>query len=123
VTPFQDGDARGDDPNEYTWDKDRWYPFNPVPDVRQFEVELNAFDPIFAMFGLRKRFSPHFKFSKYGNKKYNKYMDHQLQRLEYARIGRIAVRSDFKSKKEFLRKTYRRTEKLFSTGFRPKFIG
>lgn len=79
----------GDEPKEYkeVGDERLWYPFQPVPNVRQFEIELNAFDPIFAMFGIRKRFSPTIKFEKFENHKYNKYMEHQLYRLERARTG------------------------------------
>ncbi len=65
--------------------KKYWYPFKPIPNVRSFEVELKAFDPIFAMFGIKKRFDPTIKFKKYTNHKYNKYMEHCLRRLHKAR--------------------------------------
>jgi hypothetical protein len=95
VTPPPTADEHEETPNEYTGDKECWYPFTPIPNVRQFEVELNAFDPIFAMFGLRKRFSPTFKFEKFENGKYNRYMARQLARLEKARLGKIVVESDY----------------------------
>ena len=61
-----------------------WYPFQPIPNVRSFEVELKAFDPIFAMFGIRRRFDPAIKFKKHTNNKYNRYMEHCLKRLFFA---------------------------------------
>jgi hypothetical protein len=76
-------------------DKSYWYPFKPIPDVKEFEIELNAYDPIFAMFGIKRRFSPLIKYTKYKNAKYNRYMGHCLSRLEDARIGKIVVESDF----------------------------
>jgi hypothetical protein len=93
MTPSPNGDEQEE---SYTVGaKSHWYPFKPIPDVKDFEVELNAYDPLFAMFGLRKRFSPTIKFTKYVNKRHNRYMEHCLSRLEAARIGKIAVESDF----------------------------
>jgi hypothetical protein len=112
VTPPPTADEHEEEPNEYTGDKECWYPFRPIPDVRQFEVELNAFDPIFAMFGIRKRFSPEIKFKKFENKKFNRYMANQLIRLEDARRGKIAIEEDYSSEKEFLEKTYESTERI-----------
>ena len=83
-----------------------WYPFKPVPNVRSFEVELKAFDPIFAMFGIRKRFSPAIKFTKFENRKYNKYMEHMLTRLEYARVGKEVYKENYSSYDEFIKSTY-----------------
>jgi len=65
--------------------KKHWYPFKPIPNVRSFEVELKAFDPIFAMFGIRRRFDPAIKFTKHTNHKYNRYMEHSLRRLHKTR--------------------------------------
>jgi hypothetical protein len=73
--------------------------------VKHFEVEINAFDPIFAMFGIRKRFSPNIKSESFKNAKYNRYMEHQLRRLEDCRLGRLVFEKDFSSKEEFLSKT------------------
>jgi len=87
-----------------------WYPFKPIPDVKHFEVELNAFDPIFAMFGIRKRFSPTIKTEKFENQKFNRYMEHQLRRLEECKIGKLVTESEFSSKEEFLSKTYETLE-------------
>jgi hypothetical protein len=78
----------------------------PIPDVRRFEVKLNPFDPIFAMFGIRKRFSPNIEFEKFDNERFNRYMDVQLMRLENARIGKIVRESDFPTKEVFLKETY-----------------
>jgi hypothetical protein len=73
-------------------------------------VELNAFDPIFAMFGIRKRFSPTIKTEKFENQKFNRYMEHQLRRLEECKIGKLVTESEFSSKEEFLSKTYETLE-------------
>lgn len=105
VTPSSNGDEHEEVPNKYTG-KECWYPFTPIPDVRQFEVELNAFDPIFAMFGIRKRFSPTIKFKKYENEKFNRYMEHQLNRLEDARLGKRTHEGNYSSEEEFMEKTY-----------------
>lgn len=98
-----------------------WYPFKPIPNVRQFEVELKAFDPLFALFGIRKRFSPTITFEKFTNNKYNRYMERQLQRLEDARIGKVAERkftvtdeNEIKyheSEKDFNARTYESVER------------
>jgi hypothetical protein len=104
MTPSSNGDEH-EEPYEVE-DKIQWYPFTPIPNVRQFEVELNAFDPIFAMFGIRKRFSPSIKFKKFENKKFNQYMEHCLRRLEDARIGKLVRESDYSSREEFLNATY-----------------
>jgi hypothetical protein len=52
---------------------------------------------MFAMFGIRKRMKPEMKFTEFENHKLNRYMEHQLTRLENARVGKIAVRTDFDS--------------------------
>lgn len=77
-----------------------WYPFKPIPNVKRFEVKLRAYDPIFAMFGIRKRFSPTIEFEKFENRKFNRYMEKQLVRLENARVGKIADRSHFDSESD-----------------------
>jgi hypothetical protein len=100
------------DEDEESYDvgeKEHWYPFKQIPDVKRFEVELNAFDPIFAMFGIRKRFAPKITFEKYENRRFNRYMDFQLQRLEDARIGKLKTVSDYDSYGEFINSTYERS--------------
>lgn len=42
---------------------------------------------MFAVFGIRKRMKPKMEFEQFTNSRYNKYMEHQLTRLEKARIG------------------------------------
>jgi hypothetical protein len=111
MTPPPVEDEHDGVPNNFSGDKELWYPFMRIPDVRQFEIELSAFDPIFAMFGIRKRFSPKFKFVKFNNKKYNRYMAFQLRRLENAKRGKIAIRKDFPSRKKYLKNTYLSREK------------
>lgn len=65
--------------------KEYWYPFKPIPNVKSFEVELKALDPIYAMFGISRRFAPAIKFKKHVNHKYNRYMEHCLRRLHEAK--------------------------------------
>jgi hypothetical protein len=66
-------------------DTEAWYPFNPIPNVRKFEVRVLGFDPIFAMFNIRKRFAPAIEFEKHVNNPMNRYMERQLIRLEACR--------------------------------------
>lgn len=91
-----------------------WYPFKPIPDVKHFEVELNAFDPIFALFGIRKRFSPTIKTERFTNQKYNRFMENQLRRLHNCKYGKIVTVNDFSSEEEFLSKT---VETMVNYGF------
>jgi hypothetical protein len=95
MTPSSpEGDEPKDEPPE-VGDTAVWYPFKPVPNVRHFEVKLRAIDPLFAMFGIKKRFSPIIKFEKFVNHKFNRYMEIQLTRLEDARVGKLASEDDF----------------------------
>jgi hypothetical protein len=65
--------------------KRAWYPFKPIPNVRRFEVRILGFDPVYALFNIRKRFAPAISFSKYSNLRHNRYMEFQLVRLDKAR--------------------------------------
>jgi len=77
-------------------------------------VELNAFDPIFALFGIRKRFSPTIKTERFTNQKYNRFMENQLRRLHNCKYGKIVTVNDFSSEEEFLSKT---VETMVNYGF------
>jgi len=111
-TEVSDNEGEKDSDNKIEWirTEEYWYPFKPIPDVRHFEVELNAFDPLFAMFGIKKRFSPTIKTEKFVNEKYNRYMEHQLRRLDLCKKGKIVTEKDFSSKEEFLANTYETLE-------------
>jgi hypothetical protein len=60
---------------------DIWYPFKSIPDVRNFTVEIQRFDPLYAIFGLQKRMKPIIEWEKHCNKRLNRYAFHQLERL------------------------------------------
>jgi len=106
--------AEDDEPEflPVTRDYDVWYPFRPIPNVRTFEVQLSGFDWMFAVFGIRKRMKPKMEFEQFENHKLNRYMEHQLTRLENARIGKIAVREDFNSDQDWHSKTYESRERI-----------
>lgn len=77
-----------------------WGPFKRLPNVRNFEVELNDYDPIFAKYGIRKRIAPNLKYEPHYNNKLNRYAYHQLKRLQkvnsslaYWRIAMHMIRS------------------------------
>lgn len=72
---------------EVSWEHNVWYPFSRIPDVRSFKVQLSGYDWVFAMFGFRKRMKPGFELDPYTNRKFNRYMEHQLSRLERARMS------------------------------------
>jgi hypothetical protein len=84
---FKTPDSAGDILEQISEKEDNraWYPFNPIPNVRRFEVKLRGFDPIFAMFSIKRRFDPEIEFEKYINHPMNRYMEQQLKRLERAR--------------------------------------
>ena len=83
----------GDESKQIETDRnyDIWYPFTRIPDVRSFKVQLAGFDWIFALFDIRKRLESNMKFEKYQNAKYNRYMEHQLSRLEKCRLNGNSV--------------------------------
>lgn len=61
-----------------------WGPFKRLSNVRNFEVELNDYDPLFAKYGVRKRIAPNLKYEPHNNNKLNRYAYHQLKRLQGA---------------------------------------
>lgn len=56
-------------------------PFKKVPDVGAFEIELGKRDPIMEKHGVRRRFKPLLHFIPYSNKSLNRYIEHQVKRL------------------------------------------
>lgn len=83
----------------YAEERRIWGPFKRLPNVRNFEVELNDYDPLFAKYGIRKRIAPNLKYEPHNNNKLNRYVYHQLKRLEHVnsltfwRIAMHMVRS------------------------------
>lgn len=82
--------------NSYRWNKwwaevgskrDRdaevWGPFKRLPNVSKFKIKIKDYDELFAKFGIKKRQKPEMVFEKYNNGKINRYVAHQLKRLEY----------------------------------------
>lgn len=65
-------------------DNNIWGPFRRIPDVRTFKVRLQGKDPIFRDHGIDKRLPSKFEFVKYHNASMNRYMKHQLNRMQYA---------------------------------------
>lgn len=52
-----------------------------LPNVRDFEIEINKFDQLFLKYGITKRIKPDFNYQRYTNGAINKYLDHQERRL------------------------------------------
>lgn len=60
-------------------------PFKRMPNVREFKVKVRSYDWLLALFGLKKRIEPEYEWTKYNNKKINRYIDHQIKRLDNCR--------------------------------------
>jgi len=60
-------------------------PFQKIPDVSDFEIKLGEEDPIAKEHGIDKKFKPLLKFIPYSNKSLNRYMNHQIGRLNNSR--------------------------------------
>lgn len=54
--------------------KPQLQPFKLLPDVREFKIELQGEDPLFKKFGLKKNLKPRLTFTRYTNKKINRYV-------------------------------------------------
>jgi len=65
-------------------DKLLWGPFKKLPNVRNFRVLIQEYDPIFLNHGIMKRLPADFQYENYTNRKFNKYMEHQLKRMSHA---------------------------------------
>lgn len=49
-------------------------PFKLLPDVRDFRIELQGEDPLFKKYGLNKKIKPKLTFTRYTNRKINRYI-------------------------------------------------
>lgn len=56
-------------------------PWVRLPNVRKFEIKLNHLDPLFGIFGIKKRYKPSIVFEPYEGHKLNRYLEHQILRL------------------------------------------
>lgn len=62
---------------------DVWVPFKPLPNVRKFKVILSDWDKLFMKYGLKRRLtSAQLIYTRNDNNRLNRYMKHQLTRLE-----------------------------------------
>lgn len=71
---------------ETTISKKGWAPWRPLPNVIDFKVEVSMWDELFLKAGIFKRVDGAvFKYQKYRNRDLNRYIRHQIIRLEKAR--------------------------------------
>jgi hypothetical protein len=56
-----------------------------LPDVKSFKIKIKGYDPLFKEHGINKRLAPEFEFTKYKNKKLNRYLENQVIRLDKSR--------------------------------------
>jgi len=60
-----------------------WSPWKPFPNVKDFKVELQPMDELFAKFGIVKRLDKaSMVYTTYENKDINRYVLHQIRRLK-----------------------------------------
>lgn len=62
-----------------------WGPFKPLPNCRNFRIELAGYDQLFKEHGIKKRLESKKFLEKYRNGPLNRYMLHQIKRLSKAR--------------------------------------
>jgi len=61
-----------------------WRNFRPIPNVRSFRLKSKVWDDVCLKFGIFKGFDPGAEFLNYRNKDINRYVEHQLRRLQRA---------------------------------------
>jgi len=57
-------------------------PIKLLPDVKDFKVKVNTMDWLFELFGIVKREAPAITYEPYKNRSMNRYLVHQMLRLE-----------------------------------------
>lgn len=72
---------------ELASNKDQPKVYRRLPDVKEFRVKIQDFDPLFEEHGIKKRFAPLLEFERYSNRPLNRYIEHQEKRLEKYRIS------------------------------------
>jgi hypothetical protein len=60
-------------------------PFRRLPNCREFKIELEGIDKVYELFHIKKNLDPKITITPYDNKSLNRYMEHQLIRLEKCR--------------------------------------
>lgn len=72
----------------YPWDKMDMSPFKRFADIRSFSIDLSGLDWLFAAFGMKISITPKLKFSRYKNKRLNRYLWYtQLILRDKAELG------------------------------------
>jgi hypothetical protein len=61
-----------------------WGPFKPLPNCSKFSIELNKYDELYEIFGIKKRIKARLKFEPHTNKHLNDYFESQLRRMKQA---------------------------------------
>lgn len=62
-----------------------WKPWHPFPNVKDFRVEVSGWDELFMQYGIRRREEPgRLVFNKYKNKPVNRFVEHQILRMNKA---------------------------------------
>lgn len=56
-------------------------PWVKIPNVASFSIKLNQLDPIFAIFGIKKKYAPTLFMEEYKANGINRYLEHQIIRL------------------------------------------
>jgi len=62
-------------------------PWVKIPNVKSFNVQLNLHDPMFALFGIKKRYKPTLMLEGYKSNGMNRYLEHQILRLSKAKAN------------------------------------
>jgi len=62
-------------------------PWVKIPNVKSFNVQLNLHDPMFALFGIKRRYKPTLMLEGYKSNGMNRYLEHQILRLSKAKAN------------------------------------
>jgi len=57
-------------------------PWVKIPNVSMFSLTLRELDPLFALFGIKKRYAPTLHMQEYKSTRCNRYLEHQVLRLD-----------------------------------------
>jgi hypothetical protein len=61
----------------------RWSPWKPFPNVKDFRVKLSPLDEVFAKFGIVKRLEKaQMEYTTYKNRDLNRFVEHQIIRMD-----------------------------------------
>lgn len=65
--------------------KYKWGPWKPLPNCSEFRVDVSGYDPLFLKHEVYKRLEPTKWHAAFRNRKLNRYLKHQIDRLDKAR--------------------------------------